>query len=427
MVLGIGSRADLSDVKIFENLWWTMTIGYPLKNHHTKGRESVSMPNGWILPIAIFLWMVMELFSSVNAICEASVPGPAQKLEQMGYGWVVERLGALRKEAIRIMTTPQAEMAFALGASKIGGLPHLPPGFEWPRFQERPLLFLAQIDLSELPAGEAADLLPERGILYFFYEGIESGFRPEDRDAAMIFYYQGDAALLERRGMREADESFTFDRPCALSYRTVVEYPTSREAIGTDELLKALPEDGKRTQVIDLVDEFLQEVADVEDWARHKLLGWPDLIQGSIFWEAQLASNGVSFGPPEGYEISNADGPTAIYLTSRFSIIDKLLEFFLGEPDIIRDGNIMEVQSEGLHEAPPVMTPPAPGNFMRYDDEKVAELEPGIRDWILLFQLDTDAAADMMWGDVGTVYFTIKKDDLAARRFENAWFSMQCH
>ncbi|MFE5723666.1 DUF1963 domain-containing protein [Streptomyces erythrochromogenes] len=47
-------------------------------------------------------------------------------------------------------------------------------------------------------------------------------------------------------------------------------------------------------------------------------------------------------------------------------------------------------------------------------------------EWVLLAQSDTDEAADMMWGDTGTVYWLIRPADLAAGRFEEAMFTWQC-
>ncbi|GCE46378.1 uncharacterized protein YwqG [Thermosporothrix hazakensis] len=47
-------------------------------------------------------------------------------------------------------------------------------------------------------------------------------------------------------------------------------------------------------------------------------------------------------------------------------------------------------------------------------------------DWRLLFQLDTDATAEMMWGDCGAIYFYILKRDLAARDFSHVHLILQC-
>jgi uncharacterized protein YwqG len=46
---------------------------------------------------------------------------------------------------------------------------------------------------------------------------------------------------------------------------------------------------------------------------------------------------------------------------------------------------------------------------------------------VLLLQLDSDLTAEMEWGDVGTLYFWIHQDDLAARRFDKVWMTLQCY
>ncbi len=53
----------------------------------------------------------------------------------------------------------------------------------------------------------------------------------------------------------------------------------------------------------------------------------------------------------------------------------------------------------------------------------------GAKDWILLLQVDTDDDSDgpgWMWGDCGRIYFWIRRQDLAARRFDRAWTVLQC-
>jgi uncharacterized protein YwqG len=47
-------------------------------------------------------------------------------------------------------------------------------------------------------------------------------------------------------------------------------------------------------------------------------------------------------------------------------------------------------------------------------------------DWVLLLQLDSDDAARTMWGDVGMLYYWIRVQDLADRRFERTWTVVQC-
>jgi uncharacterized protein YwqG len=45
--------------------------------------------------------------------------------------------------------------------------------------------------------------------------------------------------------------------------------------------------------------------------------------------------------------------------------------------------------------------------------------------WRLLFQLDSDPNAEMMWIDAGCLYFWIRDDDLRQRRFDDCWMIMQ--
>lgn len=63
-----------------------------------------------------------------------------------------------------VMPLPGQEVS----GSWIGGLPCLPPGMPWPVLGDRPALFLAQIDCSELPGELWGGLGPREGWLVFF-------------------------------------------------------------------------------------------------------------------------------------------------------------------------------------------------------------------------------------------------------------------
>ncbi|WP_254667218.1 YwqG family protein [Streptomyces sp. SolWspMP-sol7th] len=63
-------------------------------------------------------------------------------------------------------------------------------------------------------------------------------------------------------------------------------------------------------------------------------------------------------------------------------------------------------------------------------DGEVSWDDPGLSEeaggWVLLAQFDSEDAADMMWGDAGALYWLIRPEDLAERRFERAMFTWQC-
>lgn len=54
-------------------------------------------------------------------------------------------------------------------------------------------------------------------------------------------------------------------------------------------------------------------------------------------------------------------------------------------------------------------------------------LHDAARDLRLLLQVDSMGEAEMMWGDAGMLYFMIGAEDLAARRFERTWMTLQCY
>lgn len=72
--------------------------------------------------------------------------------------------------AILLRTSKTAEAEIALGATKIGGRPDLPPETVWPAYQDgKPLAFLAQIDLAEIAKlGVPIKGLPSDGLLSVF-------------------------------------------------------------------------------------------------------------------------------------------------------------------------------------------------------------------------------------------------------------------
>jgi uncharacterized protein YwqG len=62
-----------------------------------------------------------------------------------------------------------------------------------------------------------------------------------------------------------------------------------------------------------------------------------------------------------------------------------------------------------------------------YNDPRARELEPGASDWILLLQIDSDQVTGMMWGDEGKLFYWIRKQDLAEKKFENVWVVLQSY
>lgn len=115
----------------------------------------------------------------------------------------VLNLRSLVRPSVRLVTQSVSQDQIKLGESRIGGIPDLPPGIDWPRWmpskkrddkfgkpwnpqRPAPLGFIAQIDLKAVPRID--DILPSSGWLYFFYDRYCEpwGFDPADRGCCRV-------------------------------------------------------------------------------------------------------------------------------------------------------------------------------------------------------------------------------------------------
>jgi len=62
-----------------------------------------------------------------------------------------------------------------------------------------------------------------------------------------------------------------------------------------------------------------------------------------------------------------------------------------------------------------------------YDDPRLEDWKEGSGEWMHLLQVASEDDAGLMWGDVGCLYYWIRKYDLEARRFDQAWLILQCY
>lgn len=142
------------------------------------------------------------------------------KLIEKGYGKQAEILESSVLDCIILKTSRGKDEEFSLGESKIGGAPHLPPNFEWFTFNNKPLAFLAQINLEQVSKYDIQKLLPETGMLYFFHEGGEAvwGFDPKDKGGFKVVYYDGDVSKLSVIPLPNGLEEHLKFSPCSLEF-----------------------------------------------------------------------------------------------------------------------------------------------------------------------------------------------------------------
>jgi hypothetical protein len=123
-------------------------------------------------------------------------------IRENGFATMETELLPAARPSIRLESIPSNETQIPLGASKLGGLPDLPPSLSWPRLarlQNQALPFLAQINLGETHPFDEEKWLPEAGWLYFFGDP----FSGTERDLCRVFFYSGDGATLQRQSPPE--------------------------------------------------------------------------------------------------------------------------------------------------------------------------------------------------------------------------------
>jgi uncharacterized protein YwqG len=82
------------------------------------------------------------------------------------------------------------------GTSRVGGYPDLPENFKWPNTKDGiPMTFIAQLNLNEISTCDENNLLPRRGILYFFIGRLEHAY---DIEHKVIFIEEEENLKLEK-------------------------------------------------------------------------------------------------------------------------------------------------------------------------------------------------------------------------------------
>ena len=190
----------------------------------------------------------------------------------------------------------------------------MPQNFVWPYFESenydkvranRPLSFMAQINLAEAAEFDKEGLLPKQGLLSFFYE-LETerwGFETADKGCARVFWFKDLAALQQADFPADLAEDFRLPE-FAVQFEAALDLPDLGDFVRSP-LTQELPEEyPEAADALDWDDfEQLREefgyIAEGEWSDNSKLLGWPDLIQNPMQQECEKVSRGIYCGSPQ--------------------------------------------------------------------------------------------------------------------------------
>ncbi|MBQ8397399.1 MAG: DUF1963 domain-containing protein [Clostridia bacterium] len=163
--------------------------------------------------------------------------------------------------------------------------------FVWPYYEgvdcddiraNRPLAFLAQFSCAELKPFDVNGLLPETGMLSFFYE-VESmpwGFDPSDRGAARVFWFENEILvptdfpddLKEEYHLGEMALDFSAE-PMLPSYEEFEHLTRGKTGVDWDDYEE-------------ICEERELHVPNEEN--QHTVLGYAMLVQGERLTECEM-------------------------------------------------------------------------------------------------------------------------------------------
>jgi uncharacterized protein YwqG len=173
---------------------------------------------------------------------------------------------------------PQRSADISAPASRFGGTPLAPPDWQWPTFEEEPMLFVGQINCAELRDLPGAELLPPHGLLAFF--GDHDAVQGADFHGMSAVYHWPDVdRLIAAQPLIEPSMVFP---ACALAPRPILDVPhpfshaVSKLRLGNEQ----------RKAYFDAWSEICEHgiPGDCVRYAGFsKLLGWPHLLQNDLW------------------------------------------------------------------------------------------------------------------------------------------------
>jgi uncharacterized protein YwqG len=208
-------------------------------------------------------------------------------LARRHFGGAARVLEASARPSIRLRRAEACPDTDA--GSRFGGTALLLAGHPWPvTGAGKPLSFLAQVSTADIQVPAGVPALPADTLLAFFYEADEQqgwGFDPGDRQYSAVVRVPVDSAA----AVAPPPETLAFP-----AYRMLPQAVTT------------IPDHGEPS--LDGLDAdyavFRRLHADLdrdETGPRHRMFGWPELVQNPMQMECQLASNGIYVGNPGGY------------------------------------------------------------------------------------------------------------------------------
>lgn len=181
------------------------------------------------------------------------------------------------KPCIRLFPSTCKDEEIPIGASKFGGDPDLPVGFNIPKYKNNTFSFLAQINCQDISQYDIESILPEKGFIYFFYEcqNFVSGIEITDKNYWKVMYYDGPRENLKRTPISQYLSKGNFFTPALVEEKLGVSFAD----LDSHEL--------ENMEWEDYGDSYIQflEYFEKKVKSTHHLLGQPKVVQMNVIEE----------------------------------------------------------------------------------------------------------------------------------------------
>jgi uncharacterized protein YwqG len=327
-----------------------------------------------------------------------------QRLTDAGLGRVSSQLALLARETVRLTAIKDEEEP----TSRLGGRPNLAPDLTWPEWDEEPLAFVAQLDLASIPEIAGLDL-PRSGALYFFYRVLRHA--PNRKARIGRNPTTGEVIEIPARKVAKSGVAMAAKSSDRRNFRVLY----------SAERLAKLPLCGFPNE---LEDEYRYQGVRLEAGTAELSMPFPS---DPVLWRLclkreeqeqylgfvrQLMESRETFRGRAGSDI----GEHAVGGYPNYIQHDPRLR-----AELIATGLYPRVKGRGRN--------PATGESVisKEDEPLLEKAEAAMQDWQSLFLVDSEQSTDILWGDMGHLYYLIRKDDLQKRAFEDVWMEFDCY
>ncbi|MDV7141008.1 YwqG family protein [Maribacter sp. TH_r10] len=192
-----------------------------------------------------------------------------------------EKLIKMIRPTVGIQTKSSDDKNLKVGKSKIGGKPDLPKDFEWPKSDNKSMLFCAQYNLSELTKFDKENILPKKGFFYVFLNLDQDWKEFNGINQPYKFIFSETENIIRTEFPNDLEENQTF-KTAEIEYFQFYTIPD-------DENYKLFEFEKKYDDFYfyfyQPTDEYLIEELYKDSNKMHQILGYDRSIQSSVVYE----------------------------------------------------------------------------------------------------------------------------------------------